>query len=164
MRRRPEPTAALSALIPAALALVVAARTPAQAAARAPAASAGAPYVVGPIDIERPWILAPAPGATAAEAHVTIIDRGAVPDRLVSASCLLARGVRIGATPPIGPGPSPAPQGERLDIVGLARGFQVGEKIPLTLTFAHAGAVTAEFEVLAAPPSPPAPGATPVPA
>jgi copper(I)-binding protein len=151
MRRRLELTVARSALIPVALVAVIAGWTPAPAAARAPAASAGGPYVVGRIEIDQPWILAPAPGATAAAAYVTIVDRGAVPDRLVRASCLLARGVMIGAPPPVGPGssPSPATEGERLDIVGLARTVQAGEKIPLTLTFARAGSVTAEFEVLA---------------
>ncbi len=126
----------------------------AQAGASSAATSANAPYRVGQIAIERPWILAPVPGASAAAAYFTTTDRGPVPDRLVRASSILAQVVRLGAAAAIGPGQtgSLAPESQGLELIGLVRPFQPGEKVPVTLTFERAGQLTAEFDVLASPP------------
>jgi copper(I)-binding protein len=120
--------------------------------------------------VVEPWIRTPPSTAPTAAAYLTIVNRGRIADRLVSASSLLARAIQIhemsmaggmmrmrelSGGVAIGPGQTRqlAPAGEHLMMVNPTRAFHSGEKVPITLTFARAGRVTAEFEVRDAPPS-----------
>jgi len=57
---------------------------------------------------------------------------------------------------PIGPGQTVtlAPGGYRLMLIGPTHAFRVGEVVPITLTFQHAGAVRVRFQVENAPAAP----------
>jgi copper(I)-binding protein len=149
-----------------AVAAVAAAETAALAqtsAGPAAATAPGAPYRAGQLEIDRPWIVAGARRAGAVDVYLTIINRGAQPDRLVSASSIVARSVVSTAPLTIAAGAerTMAPGGEHLVMVEPARAFQVGEKAPLTLTFARAGRVTTEVDVLRTPPTAAAQAPTP---
>jgi copper(I)-binding protein len=134
------------------------------AVALASAALAQAPYRVGAIEVTQPWVSATPNAALTAVAYATIVNRGAVPDRLISASSLVARSVELhemsmaggvmrmramGGGAAIGAGKTLvlSPGGEHLMLIGPTRPLRAGEKVPLTLTFAHAGRVNVEFDV-----------------
>jgi hypothetical protein len=135
------------------------------AKAQTPPPAPAAPYRAGAIEVVRPWIRATPNGAPTAAGYLTIVNRGRSPDRLVSAASPLARKVelhemsmaggimRMRALPDgleIGAGQtlSLAAGADHLMLIGPTRAFRPGEKVPVTLDFAHAGSLTAEFDVL----------------
>ncbi|HUO21270.1 MAG TPA: copper chaperone PCu(A)C [Caulobacteraceae bacterium] len=116
------------------------------------------------IAIEHPWSRPTPPQAPTAVGYLTIVNRSGAPDRLIAVSSSaatqvsvhtmsmaggvmrmrpVAGGLPIPATAPITLGPD----GKHLMFVGLKRPFRPGERIPVTLTFEHAGKVGAELVV-----------------
>ena len=111
------------------------------------------PYVsnshAGPMLIRALRVVAPPPGAVAdAYLTMTLVNVGAVPDRLVSATVngvgrTLVRGIvvppreplLVGRTPPSGISPG-------LVVVGLPRPLHAGTNAVVTLVFSFGGAVT----------------------
>lgn len=141
------------------------------ALAQAPAREPAAPYRAGQIEVAQPWIRATPNGAATAAAYFTLVNRGHTPDRLVSARSVLARQAQIHQMSMVGgvmrmrevsggvavaPGQvtSLLPGGPHLMLIGLAHAFRAGEKVPVTLTFARSGSVTAEFDVREDAPAP----------
>jgi copper(I)-binding protein len=127
------------------------------------AASAQA-YDVGALHVGHPWTRSTPNGAPTAAGYLTVINRGSVAERLVGASSPAARSVEphtmsmsggvMRMRPAAGgyviaPGATLtlAPMGDHLMFVGLTRPFRIGERIPATLRFEHAGPVKVEFVV-----------------
>jgi copper(I)-binding protein len=123
-------------------------------------------YDVGALHVGHPWTRPTPNGASTGLGYLTVTNHGKTPDTLVggasrvSASLtahtmsmtggvmrmrLLAGGFVIppGATLTLSPG------GDHLMFEGLRRPFKLGERIPATLRFAHAGTITVEFVVQA---------------
>src|SRR5215218_5454708 len=118
----------------------------------------------GDLVITQAWSRATPGGAKVAGGYLTIENRGAAPDRLLSGATELAQKLEIhemavnggvmtmrpvadGLT--IEPGGSVkfAPGGYHLMFVDLNAPLRQGEQVPVTLTFERAGAITALFEV-----------------
>ncbi len=128
--------------------------------------------VAGAIRIADAWIRATPPGAASAAAYLRVINTGKAPDRLVGADIAgvasvtphemsMNQGVMRMRELPNGV-PTPAhgevalsPGGDHLMLMGLGRGFHVGETIPATLRFAHAGKIRAMFVVRESAPTAP---------
>jgi copper(I)-binding protein len=134
------------------------------AAAQGPSRGPAEPYRAGQTEVLQPWIRATPNGAPTAAGYMTIVNRGRTPDRLVSASSVLAQRVEIhqmsmaggvmrmrevSGGVPIGPGQTVifSTSGDHLMLIGPTRAFRAGEQVPVTLNFARAGALTAEFDV-----------------
>ena len=123
-----------------------------------------APAVAGDIDVQAPWLRATPKGASVAGGYATIVNHGAVPDRLVGASlpgaaagevhemsmkdgvmhmARLADGLAIapGATVTLTPG------GDHLMFPKPAAQLKEGQKIAGALLFAKAGKVAVTFAV-----------------
>lgn len=137
-------------------------------------ASAGAAlahgYTLGDLKIGHPWSL-PAPGgAPTAAGYLTVTNTGKTGDRLIAAATPEAQSVEIhqmtmdGAVMRMRPVPGGltiqpgqtltlAPGGHHLMLIGPKHAFAVGDKVPGTLRFEHAGTVQVEFHVQASPPS-----------
>jgi copper(I)-binding protein len=130
----------------------------------APAVAGARDYVVGDLRIGHPWIRATPNVAPTAAAYLTVTNRGHAPDRLLGGvspdaasvephSMSMAGGVmrmrRLAEGFPIAPGAtlSLAPGGGHLMLIAPRRPFRVGDKVPVTLKFAGAGAVKVEFAV-----------------
>ncbi len=110
----------------------------------------------------------PAEAGMNAAGYMTITNKGVVADQLVSASSALAASVTLhqsrlvnGVTTmrpvpgvPIASGAaaSLAPGGFHLMLEGLKRPLAAGGKVPIVLTFTHAGPVRVELEVRDGPP------------
>ena len=124
--------------------------------------------------ITQPWSRATPGGAKVAGGYLTIENRGAVPDRLLSASSAVAKTLEIhemtvesgvmtmrpiegGLTIEPGKPVKFAPGGAHLMFVELKAPLKQGEQIPVTLTFEHAGEVKALFDVEAIGAQAPAP-------
>lgn len=124
------------------------------------------------IELTAPWVrrapMAGRPGDSAATrgssaAYVTVVNRGARPDALVSASADAADAVEIHETRsmsgmvmmsrvdrlPVAPGArlELKPGGYHLMLVGLRRPLRPGEAVALTLTFERAGPRAVRAEV-----------------
>jgi periplasmic copper chaperone A len=141
--------------------LAAAPALPALAAAPAAAQEARA----GDLAVQQPWTRAAGQGATGA-GFLSISNRGAAADRLLSASTPAARAVelhtmlrdgdvmRMRAVEAIEvpPGQTVAlrPGGLHIMLVGLSRPLREGETVPLTLRFERAGEVRVELSVQAA--------------
>jgi periplasmic copper chaperone A len=127
-------------------------------------------YDVGPLHIGHPWTRPTPDGAPTAAGYLTVTNHGRAPDRLLGGASPLARSVEPhtssmsggvmrmrmlsdGYEIPPGATLTLAPMGNHLMFVGLERPFKVGERVPATLRFAHAGAVNVEFVVQAAAPT-----------
>jgi copper(I)-binding protein len=129
-----------------------------------------APVVVqGSIRIANPWVRPNPPGAPTAAGYAAISNLGLAPDRLVAASSPDARSVEVhqmiiaaggvmqmrpvAGGLQIGSGQTVtlAPGGYHLMLIGPTHAFRVGEVVPMTLTFRHAGAVRVRFQVENAP-------------
>jgi len=134
------------------------------AVAVAPAAAGAKDYVFGDLRIGHPWVKATPNAAPTAAAYLTVTNRGRAPDRLRGAaspdaksiephSMSMAGGVmRMRSLPggfAIAPGATLAlaPGGDHLMLIGPARPFRAGDKVPVTLRFAGAGSVKVEFTV-----------------
>jgi len=118
----------------------------------------------GAVQVEKPWARASI-GATAA-AYLTLLNRGAAPDRLVGTTTPAAKSAQLHETREDGgvmrmrpvkalalaPGAPVTlkPGGLHIMLTGLARPLKPGESFPLTLRFEHAGAVTVTVPVEAA--------------
>ncbi len=114
-------------------------------------------FAAGQVKIGHPWAL-PAAGPDAS-AFVSLLNGGAEADRLTGASTPLAAKVVIHdlaqgkPTPVDGIDVLPKrpvamrPTARELRLVGLTRPLKLGDKFPLTLTFAKGGSVTVEVFV-----------------
>jgi copper(I)-binding protein len=113
-------------------------------------------------------------GTNTTLAYVTVVNAGAKPDRLVSATCecgakvtlhrmwmdhgvmrmrLVEKGLEVPAHGEL----KLAPGGDHLMLTGVKTPLEDKGKVTLTLTFAHAGKVTTFFHVMADPGAPMAP-------
>ena len=135
--------------------------------AAAPFAASAHSYAVGPLQIGHPWSRPNPPGAPTAVGYLTITNTGRTPDRLLGGSSPLAAKIEVhemsmtggimrmrpvagGLLIPPGQTVTLAPGGYHLMIIGPKQGFKVGDHIPATLRFEHAGEVKVEFYVEAA--------------
>jgi copper(I)-binding protein len=126
-----------------------------------------------PISVSGGWTRPALTGMTAA-GYLVIVNRGPRPDRLVAASSPVAASVSLHESRmvgsvmtmrPVGSLTIPprgrvtlGPGGLHLMLEGLRRPLRAGERIPLNLQFAGAGAARANLSVGAGPPAPPMPG------
>ena len=141
-----------SSLLPLALALAVCA---------APALAQE--FKAGDIVIEKPWARATPKGAEVGVGYLTILNNGAAPDTLTGGSAGFAT-VEIHETKTEGGVMKMAEMTNGLDIPAhgtirfapggyhvmfthLTKPLTKGEKVQATLTFAHAGPVTVDFNV-----------------
>ena len=136
--------------------------------------------VSGNLAITQAWSRATPGGAKVAGGYLTIENRGAGPDRLLSGSTELARKLEIHEMAVnggvmtmrpieggliIAPGSSVkfAPGGYHLMLLDLNAPLRQGEQVPVTLTFERAGAIEVLFDVQGvgaqAPAAPGKPGA-----
>jgi copper(I)-binding protein len=133
----------------------------------APASASAQDIRKGAITVSRPWSRATAPRATIGAGFLAIRSSAAQPDRLVGATSPRAERVEIHtmslengvmrmrplangvAVPPRGQ-TILAPGGIHLMLIGLKAPLKRGERIPATLRFARAGAVTIHFTVAGA--------------
>lgn len=123
--------------------------------------------VAGPafsqVQIENAWARATPPGAKTGAAYMVIHNKSASPDRLMGAESALAARVEThvhikegevmrmrevkGFDIPANGSFELKPGGPHLMFVDIRKPFKEGEKIPVTLKFAKAGAVPVEFKV-----------------
>ena len=117
----------------------------------------------GDIQVRHAWSRATPPGAKVGVGYMEIRNRGAQPDRLLSASTPLARSVEMHVTQREGEVTRmrqvetfeiPArerfalrPGASHLMLVDLARPLRQGERFPMTLRFARAGEMEIQVEV-----------------
>jgi len=119
----------------------------------------------GPIRISDAWCPPPPPGAPTAAGYLTIVNSSHAPDRLIRASSPAAAQVQLhsmategrvmrmrpvigGVAIAAGQTRAIQPGGEmHLMLIGLKRRLGDGDRVPVTLTFARAGAVVADFAV-----------------
>ena len=143
----------MKALIPLALALALAG-SPALAEE----------FKSGDITIEKPWARATPKGAAVGAGYLVIHNAGATPDTLVSGSADFAnveihemsmkngvmqmRELKDGLTIPPHGDVTLAPSGYHVMFTGLKAPLIKGQPIKATLTFAHAGAIAVDFDVL----------------
>ncbi|HYM31785.1 MAG TPA: copper chaperone PCu(A)C [Candidatus Cybelea sp.] len=134
-------------------------------------AAAARDYMLGQIGIGQPW--ARASVTATGGAYVTIVNRGAAPDRLIGASTPRAdkaelhehvmQGSVMQMRPvtgiPLAPGSAVAlsPGGYHIMLIGLKQPLKTGETFPLSLVFGRAGTIEIDVPVLTAGASGPAP-------
>jgi copper(I)-binding protein len=152
----------LASLKPAAVALALVLAAPLSAAAHG--------YSLGALKIGHPWSRPTPPGAPTAAGYLTVTNTGQTPDRLLGGSSPLAdkidvhdmsmtggimrmRPVEGGLVIPAGQTVKLEPGGFHLMIAGPKQTFKVGDHIPATLRFEHAGELKVEFYVEAAAPA-----------
>ncbi|MEO6749473.1 MAG: copper chaperone PCu(A)C [Casimicrobiaceae bacterium] len=120
-------------------------------------------YTLAALSIDRPYARATPPGADIGGAYMTIGNSGPADDTLIGASTPVAGSVQIHtmsmdgnvmrmrevANLDIPPGKEVAltPDGYHLMLVGLKKPLVEGTRVPLTLRFAHAGAIDVEAAV-----------------
>ena len=123
-------------------------------------------FKAGDILIEKPWARATPKGAEVGGAYMTILNKGATPDRLTGGSADFAtvevhetksengvmqmREVAGGLAIPAHGSVGLAPAGYHLMFTHLAHPLAKGETVKATLEFEHAGPITVEFPVLGA--------------
>jgi len=128
-------------------------------------------YSLRSLKIGHPWTKPVAAGAPTAAGYLTITNTGRAPDRLVAVTTTAASKVEIhemitsggvmrmrevagglliapGATVTLAPG------GYHLMFIKPTHAWQVGEHVPATLRFQHAGSIDVEFYVQADQPPP----------
>ncbi len=123
------------------------------------------------------WTRATPPGAPTAGGYLTITNKGSVADTLTKVSSPIAksselhlmamkdgvmtmRAVDDGIAIPAGGSVHPCPDGLHIMFVTLSHPLKAGGTVPVTLTFAKAGAVTTALQVLPLGSSGPAPAAS----
>jgi copper(I)-binding protein len=133
----------------------------------APLAAAAHSYQIGALKIGHPWSRPNPPGAPTAAGYLTVTNTGAVPDRLLGGSSPEANAIEVhemsmtggimrmrpvagGLVIPPGQTVKLEPGGYHLMIIGPKQAFKVGDHIPATLRFEHAGSLKVEFYVEAA--------------
>jgi periplasmic copper chaperone A len=120
-------------------------------------------YRLATLAIAHPFARATPPGAQIGGAYMTIDNTGAAADQLVRASSPAADAVQIhsmamqgnvmrmrevsGLDLPAGGRVELKPGGYHLMLVGLRKPLAEGTRVPLTLTFAHAGSIDVEVAV-----------------
>ena len=111
--------------------------TQAWSRASTPAAQTGAIYVT--VTASQPDRLtgASTPAAAKAELHETLVNAGVVEMRPVASGLPVTPGTPIRM----------APGGYHIMLFGLTQPLKQGDHVPVTLTFEHAGAITAEATV-----------------
>ncbi len=131
----------------------------------------------GSIRIDHPWSRPTPPSAPTAVGYLTIVNRARTPDRLIAVSSPAAAEVSVHSMtmaggvmrmrPVDGGLPIPpesqvtlGPDGDHLMFMGLRRPFRPGERIPVSLTFAHAGRARTAL-VVTSPHDAPPPAAMP---
>lgn len=119
----------------------------------------------GDLAVQQPWTRAAGQGATGV-GFLSISNRGAAADRLLSASTPAARAVELhtmlrdgdvmrmravdAIEIPAGQTVALRPGGLHIMLVGLSRPLREGETVPLTLRFERAGEVRVDLAVQAA--------------
>jgi copper(I)-binding protein len=121
-------------------------------------------YAVGPLKIVHPWSRPTPPGARTAAGYLTIDNTGSAADRLIGVDSPAAdkveihqesmtggimrmRAVSDGVLAPAHGAVKLAPGGYHLMFIGPKHPFRAGERIPVTLRFARAGAASVELTV-----------------
>ena len=120
-------------------------------------------FATGDLVIKRPWARATPKGAQVGAGYLTIVNKGTVPDQLVTGSFAAAAGFEIHDMAmdkgvmrmrPTGPVDIPAggtlvlsPSGKHVMLTGLKQGLQQGQTIDGSLTFKRAGTVPIRFDV-----------------
>jgi len=148
------------------------------AAALLVATQAGAhSYQLGALKIGHPWTRPTPPSAPTAAGFLTVTNTGQTPDRFLGGTSPLADHLEIHSMSmgggvmrmrpvpdglPIAPGATItlSPAGYHLMIVGPKQPFKLGERVPATLKFEHAGEVKVDFVVQSDPPAASAPMAS----
>lgn len=118
------------------------------------------------IKVRDAWARETAPGQSSGAAYVTIANPGSRDDRLIGITTpsaanamlhssrdsggVMAMRMAVDVTIPGGATVSLAPLGTHIMLTGLVAPLKVGERIPLTLRFAHAGERHADALVVAA--------------
>jgi copper(I)-binding protein len=128
-------------------------------------ALAPAAYAQGPsIEVRHAWIRLPPNGANTAAAYLEVVNGGRVSEQLVRASCGCASttmihrmsmdgGVMRMRQAPFGLPIPPAGElrlaagGDHIMLIGLRRPLRLGERVPITLQFAHSAPITVEAVV-----------------
>jgi len=117
----------------------------------------------GSLEIDAPWARATPPGASIAGGYASIMNRGAAPDKLLSASSPAAERVELHVMSMQGDVMRmqqvaalevPAhgeltlkPGGAHLMFIGVKAPFKPGEKVPVKLRFEKAGEVEVQLDV-----------------
>ena len=117
-------------------------------------------YEVNGIVVEHPWARATAPRQPAGAVYVTLRNTGAADDHLIGATTPMAETSGLHTTRndggimrmrpvevievPAGAAATLAPGGHHIMLVGLTEPLEVGNLLPLTLTFEHAGQIDIE--------------------
>lgn len=114
--------------------------------------------------VSQAWSRATPKGAKVAGGYLTVENRGAAPDRLLSASSPAADKVEVhqmaiqdgimtmrpldeGLAIPPDATVTLAPGGEHIIFVGLAAPFEEGQRVPVTLIFRRSGKIETSFDV-----------------
>jgi copper(I)-binding protein len=136
------------------------------AACLAPVQALSHAYDVGDLHVGHPWMRPTPNGAPTAAGYLTVTNHGKTADRLLGGASPLARSIephsmsmsggvmRMRLLPngfeiPPGGTLTLAPDKGHLMLIGPAHPFKVGDKVPATLRFAHAGEVKVYFAVQA---------------
>ena len=132
----------------------------------APLAASAHAYDIGPLHVGHPWSKPTPNGAPTAVGYLTVTNGGKTADRLLGGTSPAADAVELHAMSMAGgvmrmrllsdgfliaPGATLtlAPGGDHLMLIGLKHALKVGDRVPATLRFAHAGEVRVEFVVQA---------------
>jgi copper(I)-binding protein len=132
--------------------------------ALADSVKASEPVKLGNLTIANAWARATPPGATTAAAYFTVTNTGTAADTLTGASAPMAGMTMLhkmemtgsvmkmrmvdGIAIPPGKSVTLAPDGFHVMMTGVTKPLKAGDTLPLTLTFAKAGAVTLTVPVL----------------
>lgn len=121
-------------------------------------------YKIGQIEIGHPWARMTPAGAKVGGGYLSVTNKGAEPDRLVSATAAVADRAEIhemtvkdgvmnmrmltdGVDIPAGDEVKLAPGGLHLMLIGLKQPLKEGDSFKGTLTFEKAGTVDVDFKV-----------------
>jgi copper(I)-binding protein len=127
-------------------------------------------YQLGPLKIGHPWTRPTPPSAPTAAGFLTVTNTGSAPDRFLGGSSPLVDHIEIHLMtmtdgvmrmrPVMGglviaPGATVtlSPMSYHLMMFGPKQPFKLGDRIPATLRFEHAGEIKVEFVVQAQPPA-----------